>query len=222
MDQVLIDRFMKFVYPEPNTGCWLWGGSSDKDGYGNFQMNGKPIRAHRFSFIHFKSDIGGLWVLHKCDVPGCVNPDHLFLGTGKDNSVDMDAKNRRRPLVGEKHQFSTITDAQALEIKIKHSEGLLTHNQIASMFNVTRSIVSQIARGFTYSHVPGINDVPIRKNRYIKTHRSSNAKFSDDQVRSIREEYKLGGSPREIAKRHNVYDSTIFDMVKGRTYFNIK
>lgn len=78
--------------PEPSTGCWLWDGQVDKDGYGRFRERypGPWIKAHRASFLCHKGQIpDGLGVLHTCNLRCCVNPDHLYAGTQKDNVRDM-------------------------------------------------------------------------------------------------------------------------------------
>jgi hypothetical protein len=85
--------------PITESGCWLWTGDVDKGGYGrlSYYSEGKRvfIRAHRASFLVFKGDIpAGHFICHKCDVPGCVNPDHLFAGTALENTRDMIAKGR--------------------------------------------------------------------------------------------------------------------------------
>lgn len=98
------ERFDKFVYPEPNSGCFLWGGGEFvSGGYGKFRLgktaNGKPndVRAHRFAWERANGPIpAGLHVLNKCDTPLCVNPDHLFLGSDAVNAADMAAKGRGR------------------------------------------------------------------------------------------------------------------------------
>lgn len=88
-----LNKFMKKVVKQPN-GCWLWGGANNYK-YGHFKLN-KEIYAHRSSFILHKNEIPeGMQVLHKCDVPLCVNPDHLFLGTHADNMQDKVNKNRQ-------------------------------------------------------------------------------------------------------------------------------
>ena len=92
-----LERFLGFVSPEPNTGCWLWTGAAVPKGYGTFNIEGKFHRAPRVSWTLFRGDIpAGLLVLHHCDLPLCVNPEHLFLGTNADNQLDSIRKNRHR------------------------------------------------------------------------------------------------------------------------------
>jgi len=81
--------------PEPNTGCWFWLGSVNATGYGMACRNNKRIFAHRLSYKFFHGEFPKeLWVLHKCDTPLCMNPNHLFLGVAKDNTRDMNSKRR--------------------------------------------------------------------------------------------------------------------------------
>ena len=91
----LEDRFWQKV--EKNEGCWIWTGSKSKLGYGYFQINNKTKYAHRVSKeLRHGSIAEGLVVCHKCDNPSCVNPDHLFIGTMKDNMLDKMKKGRGR------------------------------------------------------------------------------------------------------------------------------
>jgi hypothetical protein len=83
--------------PIPFAGCWIWMGQIDKDGYGQFRMcaTDKWHKAHRASYELFVGEIpAGKNVLHTCDVPGCVNPAHLYIGTQKDNVRDMQERGR--------------------------------------------------------------------------------------------------------------------------------
>ena len=91
------ERFDDNVIPEPMSGCHLWIGCVNRYGYGKIRVNGRQIAASRAAWIAAKGAIPpGLWVLHRCDNPPCVNPDHLFLGDRTANTRDMIAKGRDR------------------------------------------------------------------------------------------------------------------------------
>lgn len=81
--------------PEPNTGCWLWLGSTNARGYAHLKYQKVQHRANRFSWTAYNGPIANkLHVLHRCDNRLCVNPDHLFLGTNQDNVDDRVSKGR--------------------------------------------------------------------------------------------------------------------------------
>src|ERR1700722_1599308 len=92
----LAERFWSKV--QKSEGCWLWIGCRHRQGYGKLHTGGKigkVVPAHRISWgVNFGPISDGLWVLHKCDNPPCVRPDHLFLGDRKDNMVDCAQKGR--------------------------------------------------------------------------------------------------------------------------------
>lgn len=87
--------------------CWVWIAAKRKTGYGCFKHRGKVLDSHRISWTLEKGDIPkGKWVLHKCDNPICVRPSHLFLGTPRDNVLDMIAKGRWTPAMKGKRQVT--------------------------------------------------------------------------------------------------------------------
>lgn len=92
----LRDRFFRHV--EKTDSCWFWTGSKSRKGYGQIQSGrrgGRPLLAHRVSWeLHFGNIPNQMFVLHQCDTANCVNPSHLFLGTAKDNALDMSQKKR--------------------------------------------------------------------------------------------------------------------------------
>jgi hypothetical protein len=93
------DAELRFwLHVEKTDGCWIWTGSSNDAGYGVVWTDDKIlVGAHRFSYeLHNEPITGGLFVLHRCDNPPCVNPEHLFLGTAADNVHDMIRKGRNR------------------------------------------------------------------------------------------------------------------------------
>lgn len=103
---------------EKNGSCWEWNGILDVTGYGRISHKNKLMNAHRASYEVFVGEIPkGLWVLHKCDNRCCVNPEHLFIGTPKDNTHDMMRKKKVFDFVGEKNNCAVLTEEQVLEYK---------------------------------------------------------------------------------------------------------
>lgn len=127
--------------------CWLWMASVDKKGYGQINNGIKPytmLKAHRTSWIIHKSDPGELCVLHRCDTPACVNPEHLFLGTTADNNQDMWSKGRNR--FQKSNPSSKLSVEQVGEIRQLRSDGIKLRD-LAAQFNVAESTISRIANG---------------------------------------------------------------------------
>ena len=100
-NQILREKDIERI---PIGGCWLWTGTKWKSGYGYFRKDKKIQTAHRYFYSLYKGNFDpNLCVLHVCDNPSCVNPEHLFLGTHTDNMRDMTAKGRHRNCKGEKN-----------------------------------------------------------------------------------------------------------------------
>lgn len=137
--------------PEPNSGCWLWLGYCDKNGYGGFGYNWKMRIAHRFSYEAFCGPItNGLHVLHKCDTPSCVNPDHLFLGTELDNARDKHAKGRQRYFRGTERPDAILTEQQVLEIR---NSKVRPQTALAEKYGISQTLVSKIQRRERWKHL---------------------------------------------------------------------
>lgn len=152
----LKERFEQKAFPDPNTGCWLWGGSQQTDGYGNiFYSKQKGVRlAHRVSYeLYVKSIPKGLQVLHKCDVTFCVNPEHLFLGTQLENIKDRVNKNRSSHLSGQLSPRALFTDNQIREIRKTAFNKKLTVNETAELFKRPIETIRAILKRTKWNHV---------------------------------------------------------------------
>ena len=146
----LNDRFQQGYKVEND--CWLWQLSKDKDGYGYIKKNNKTHKAHRISYELHHGDIpDGMWVLHKCDNPSCVNPDHLWLGTAQDNNDDMVNKGRGkypgpiRGVAGEINPNAKLTQKDVDWIRANYRRGL--GPVFAEKFGVGAFMINRIIRG---------------------------------------------------------------------------
>lgn len=149
MDKTIIERFNAFIIPEPNTGCWLWSGGL-RHGYGAFGLNSKNVSAHRVSYeINIGPIKKGLFVCHTCDVRSCVNPDHLFLGTHKDNMNDRDKKGRNAYQKGEVNGNAKLTAAQVIEIR----KSTLSKIELSKLYGVHKDHIHEIRRGNKWKHL---------------------------------------------------------------------
>ncbi len=152
----LLDRFWAKVDKSAATGCWLWIGAKDGPGYGIIGAggrHGKLLKAHRLSWeLHNGSINNGLWVLHKCDTPTCVNPEHLYLGDVFDNNRDRVLRGRSAPTDGENHPRTKLTNAAALEIYKRANSGD-SIGTLATEYNVERSVIKGIKIGQSWSSV---------------------------------------------------------------------
>lgn len=134
----LAETFWKYA-EVTDRGCWGWRASVGSHGYGQITYLQQKYTAHRVSWeLHFGSIPDGLCVLHRCDNRRCVNPNHLFLGTRKDNLEDMTAKGRR--VRGSKHGRSKLTEAEVLEIRSSNEP----QRVLAARYCVTPGAISLI------------------------------------------------------------------------------
>ena len=149
-----ISEIHHLVMPIPHSGCWVWMGGlvgswHGKSGgvYGGITIGGRSLRAHRASWEqHFGPIPNGLHVLHRCDVPTCVNPNHLFLGTHLDNMADMRAKRRRN---GERASWPKLTESQVIEIFNSPDSAPI----LAKRYGVSRSTPLWIKQGRSWKHL---------------------------------------------------------------------
>ena len=138
-----VDREGAVVRPELGP-CWLWKGTVDRDGYGQFWA-GRTVAAHRFSLsVAGHPPTPGACVCHRCDNPLCVNPAHLFEGSQADNMRDRDAKGRVAR--GQRHYKAKLSDEQVAEVRRRHAGGE-TQRALSVEFGVSSRHVNGLCRG---------------------------------------------------------------------------
>lgn len=151
----LATRFRSYVGETTETGCILWTGSIVNFGYGQIGAGGRKggVRyAHRVAWELANGPIPDrLFVLHRCDVPSCVNVEHLFLGTHADNMADMAAKGRQlkgRDITGVK-----LTEAQVRAIRLRYASGGVSQKQVSRENGVAQGVISALINRKTWKHV---------------------------------------------------------------------
>lgn len=141
--------FWARIVPEPNTGCWLYLGPYDKDGYGKFGALGE--RAHRIAWTLTRGPVPhGKWVLHRCDTEPCVNPGHLFLGDNALNVDDRTAKGRSQR--GIAHGRAKIDDGDVREIRRRYFAGD-RQRDLAVEFGISKTQIARIVHEESWGHV---------------------------------------------------------------------
>lgn len=134
-------------------GCWLWT-AAKTHGYGAFWHLGKTHRVHRLSFAALVGPIpDGLCVLHRCDVPACVNPAHLFTGTHQDNMDDKRMKGRQ--VRGEACKNAKLSEGDVREIRRALADGCAM-GDVALSFGVKRTTVRAVREERSWAHVSPI------------------------------------------------------------------
>jgi len=145
-------RFWKKVDVKSPDECWEWKAGLNSKGYGNLKHEGKSQLAHRVSYqlkhgaIPKGDGYHGMCVLHKCDNPLCVNPNHLFLGTQKDNMTDMNKK--------ERSGLTKLREVDVINIRAIYEHTSATYQKLADIYSITNSAIGEIIRRKTWVHVP--------------------------------------------------------------------
>ena len=149
----VMKRFENFIIPITESGCWIWTGGSDKRGYGKFWMGDRYESSHRASYLLHKGLIpDDKLILHKCDIPACVNPEHLYCGTYSENTRDAIKRNRYNRFSrvrGENHGRAVLTEIQVIEI-LKSKERTA---DLSRKYNVNFMTISCIRKNKSWKHL---------------------------------------------------------------------
>ena len=191
-----MDRFWSKV--QKTESCWMWQNSCYTNGYGKFHYMGKHKRAHRVAWILVYGEIPkGLYVLHRCDEKRCVRPDHLFIGTQKENIRDAMQKKRFKPC-----RLPTSVETLA-HIKAQYERGLGGVKKLAKMLHVSRQTVLRALNG-------------------VQRHSGQKPILTAEQVREARllHDTRRYGSQR-LSRLFGVGEETMRNVLRRKTYKNI-
>lgn len=160
--ETIREDFMQWVVINEETGCWEWNmsRSENRGGYGQKVINYKHYASHRLAWLVFRGEIeDGLFVCHKCDNPPCCNPDHLFLGTPKENQNDAWSKGRlalpTNAPRGSQVYGSALTAEQVYEIRQKF-DAKHSRRQLMRDYGVSKASIYRIGNRETWKHLPEI------------------------------------------------------------------
>lgn len=185
----LEDRFWAKV--DKGADCWEWSAHRMPNGYGIINIDSSPRLAHRTAWeLAYGAIPDELWVLHRCDNPACVRPDHLFLGTAKDNMQDMHQKGRNAAKV-------------------------CPERQARGDRHMSRTKPETLKRGD--EHYTRLHPEKVRRGEA-----SNKARFSEQDIRDMRQQYEQGVSMRELARRYNAARKSIQAIVQRRTWKHIE
>lgn len=213
-------EFEKRYVPEPNSGCWLWTGALSSGGYGRFssKRGGKHVmlQAHRVAWEIYRGPLRpGLCVCHRCDNPPCVNPDHLFVGTKKENSEDMARKGRSTH--GEKGPHARLTMKDALDVLRSTASGAA----LAVKYGVSSATINDIRMGRTWVRA-GLerSDDP----KVLLSHKGSahaRSVLTEADIPDIRRRIYAKERWIDIAKLYGVSKSLIWQIRRGYAWKHV-
>ena len=130
--------------------CWIWIAAINMFGYGHFAIERKIYKAHRVAYMIKHGDIpDGMYILHSCDNPACVNPEHLRVGTQKDNIMDRTIRGRHNPTSGTKNAWAKLTEKDVLQIRGSNLSAL----ELSELYGISRSNIYNILGRRTWTHI---------------------------------------------------------------------
>lgn len=134
--------------------CWEWTGSKNEFGHGTFVYKSRKQKAHRFLYSIYGTEklSKNKFLCHKCDNPSCVRPDHMFVGTQKDNMRDCSKKGRLNTLTGEGRPNAKLTERDVSQIRKLHKSGV-SSSVLLKMYDVRRATIWGIVNRKSWKHI---------------------------------------------------------------------
>lgn len=214
----LIDKF-KSKFEEGNTkDCWNWGFGVTAGGYGQMAFERKKYAAHRLSWSHYNNQEipKGCVIMHKCDNPKCVNPNHLLLGTQKDNVKDMMNKGRFKDYnkSGENNPSSVVREKDVCEIY----EANGTHQDIADRFGYPHNAVSKIRNDQTWKSLTVDLTKGLRGRTGAKGELNGKCGITKDMVIEI---FQREGATKDLARFFLCSKNTVYAIKSGNTWSHV-
>lgn len=145
----LHDRFWSKVQQLTEDECWEWQAHCDSDGYGRIKVDGTSRLAHRVVMELDGIDVGDSHVLHHCDNPPCVNPNHLYLGDASDNMKDAYERGRKEPV--EVTPSAKVSSDEASEIRSRYESEDVTQSELGDDYGLCQQAVSAIVNEVNWS-----------------------------------------------------------------------
>lgn len=187
--------------PYVDTPCWVWTACVNRRGYGQIGVRtSRPVAAHRVSWeLHHGPIPTGQHVLHRCHNPGCVRPDHLYLGSYTDNAKDRVIAGRVNPVQGASHPNAILTETDVLAILHARQNGA-TARQLARQYGIAVTTVADICSGRSWTHVDRSQfDSARLKPRALRGERHPNHKITSAMKQTILAMRSQGLTYRAIA-----------------------
>lgn len=193
---MLAERLEASSVLDEETGCRIWTGGTCGPGYGKIRVEGKQRLAHRMAYeIAFGPIPDGLWVLHRCDTPGCITPDHLFLGTVTDNNADRHAKGRDAK--GDRN--GSRTHPERYPVGDAHYSRL--HPEL-------------VPRGERHWTRKGADPLPRGEGHHLTS-------LHNEDVVAIRRRAAAGEVQKRLAREYRVSEKTISRIVRRETWRHV-
>lgn len=199
-------RFWRKVDDTSPTGCWLWSGARTQFGHGHLRIEDEGVQiATRVSWRMHRGPIPlDLCVLHTCDTPACVNPEHLYLGTPQQNVIDRDLARRGR---------ARLSLTQARAIREAFAGAGTSMADLAEVYGVSATAVRSVLIGKTYSRAGG-PIIDVETGRLVGGEPARHV--SDEDVRAIREARASGDTVQGIASRYGASRSLVSMLARGQ------